>query len=111
MRRPSKRTERILYHLARAEYREPNPWFQDDIRIAWITVLYASYNYPQPFVTATYQVLGIHPDKVAAAIEARTRAVLGPCYELFYPRLPPKKPSTSAFPKARTDDSRKVSGE
>jgi hypothetical protein len=90
-------TERILARLERAERREPNPHLQADYRIAWITVLRASRGELWPHVTATYEVLGLHPEKVWPAIVARRKALLGPLYEAFYGvSLPPKKPPQSA---------------
>jgi hypothetical protein len=70
--------DRILAQLTLAEAKEPCPWLRDDIRIAWITTLWASQGKPQPHVAATYAVLGLHPDKVWSAILARREAVLGP---------------------------------
>jgi hypothetical protein len=69
--------ERVLARLEAAEQKESDLWLRDDIRIAWITVLYASRGNPQPHIDATYQVLGIHPDKVWPAICARRAALLG----------------------------------
>lgn len=85
--------------------REVNPHFQADLRIAWITVLRASRGEPWPHVSATYTVLGLHPDKVWPSILERRKALLGPLYEDFFGvTLPPKKPARSAgcFP-VRTD--------
>ena len=75
---------RILTRLEAAEANEPNPHIQDDYRIAWITVLYASSGMTAPHVSATYRVLGLHPDKVFAAIKARRMAKLGAEYEKFF---------------------------
>lgn len=93
-------TASILDYLAWAEANEPDVWLQDDYRIAWITVLRASRGERSPHVSATYAVLGLHPDKVRAAIEARRKALLGAYYQKFFPaaaeqRLPPKKPAQS----------------
>lgn len=89
--------EGILRHLETAEAAEPDPWLRDDLRIAWLTVLYANRGYSEPFVSAFYRVLGIHPDRLPAAIEARRRAQLGRLYDLVTgsSSLPPKKPSVS----------------
>jgi hypothetical protein len=84
--------ERILSRLARAEWREVNPHFQADYRIAWITVLRAARGELWPHVTATYAVLGLHPEKVWPAILARRRALLG---HKSAEGLPPKKPARS----------------
>jgi hypothetical protein len=87
---------RILFHLERAEEREPNPHFQDDYRIAWITVLNAARGDPRPHVQATYAVLGLHPDKVWASIVERRKAYLGTDYEEFFGgSSSPKKPAQS----------------
>lgn len=95
----SKLVRRILARLERVEWEEPNPNFQDDYRIAWITVLRASRGERIPHVSATYAVLGLHPDKVWPAIVARRKALLGSEYYKFFPaaeqRLPPKKPAQS----------------
>lgn len=94
-------TERILLRLERAERHEPNPHLQADYRIAWITVLRASRGELLPHVSATYEVLGLHPDKVWPAILERRKALLGPLYEEFFGERapvasPPKKPPRSA---------------
>ena len=87
---------RILSRLERAETREPNPHFQDDYRIAWITVVRASRGERIPHVSATYAVLGLDPDKVWPAIVARRKALLGPLYESWWGvSLPRKKPAQS----------------
>jgi hypothetical protein len=88
--------ERILDQLELAEASELNPHFQDDYRIAWIIVLRASHGIPEPHVSASYAVLGLHPDNVWPSIVARRRAQLGPYYEEFFGvELPPKKPAAS----------------
>lgn len=88
-------TDSILDYLAWTEANEPDVWLQDDYRIAWITVLRASRGERSPHVSATYAVLGLHPDKVSPAIVERRKALLGADYSKFFPaaeqRLPPKK--------------------
>lgn len=69
--------DRVLHRLETAERRESDPWLRDDIRIAWITTLYASQGNSQPHIDATYRVLGVHPDNVWPAICARRAALLG----------------------------------
>jgi hypothetical protein len=99
---PRALTRRILFRLADAELRERNPHFRDDYRIAWITVFHAARGDPQPDVTATYAVLGIHPNKLWPAIVARRKALLGTCYADFWGEaLPPKKPAQSVKIAAR----------
>ena len=91
--------ERVLLRLEAAETHEANPHFQDDYRIAWITVLRASRNERIPHITASYTVLGLHPDKVWTAIVERRKSLLGAHYEAFEAfrgaNLPPKKPVQS----------------
>jgi hypothetical protein len=90
-------TVRILFRLEDAERRELNPHFQDDYRVAWLTVVNACRGEPQPFVAASYAILGLHPDKVWPAIMARRHAQLGKFYEDFWGETyPPKKPPKSA---------------
>lgn len=94
-------TQRVLYRLERAEIREINPHFQDDYRISWITVLYASRGEREPHVAATYAVLGLHPDKVWPAILERAKSMLGSDYDKFFPMdtaSSPKKPVQSVRP-------------
>lgn len=87
---------RILSKLERAEAAEPNPHYQTDYRIAWITVLRASHGIPEPHVSASYTVLGLHPEKVWSSLAARRHAQLGALYEEFFGyELPPKKPVQS----------------
>jgi hypothetical protein len=85
---------RILSRLEAAESREPNPHLQDDYRIAWITVLRASRGEQIPHVSASYAVLGLHPEKVWPAIVERRKALLAAAYESAA-CLPPKKPVQS----------------
>lgn len=98
---------RILSRLEQAESSEPDPHRQTDYRIAWIAVLYAAQGKQQPNTLATYEVLGLHPDKVWPAMVARRKAQLGESYSRFFdehgqirrdeygPLLPPKKPARS----------------
>jgi hypothetical protein len=86
---------RVLVRLERAELHEPNPHFQDDYRIAWLTVLYASRDVADPHVQATAKLLGIHPDKVWKKMDAQRRATLGADYEKFFGASSPKKPVQS----------------
>lgn len=89
-------TRRVLTRLEDAEVRESNPHFQDDYRIAWITVMRASRGEVRPHLSATYAVLGLHPDRVWPAIVARRKAILGSGFEKFCGvSLPPKKPVQS----------------
>jgi hypothetical protein len=82
---------RIMDYLAEAERHTPDPWLRDDIRIAWITCLFAGRGYEVPDVIATYQVLGIHPDKVWPSILARRENIIG--------RKPEAKKPVQSVPK------------
>jgi hypothetical protein len=101
-------SERIVEYLSWTEKNEPDVWLRDDIRIALITVSFAAKGYPKPHVLASYQVLGLYPEQVAPAIEARRRAKLGSLYDQQFTALPPKKPSASVV---GSDRQSKASGE
>ena len=93
---PLARTEAVLAYLENAERKETDLWLRDDISIAWITTLEASRGNPQPFIDATYRVLGCHPDQVWSRITARRKAMLGVRYEDFFGEASsPKKPVQS----------------
>jgi len=82
---------RVIARLAEAEACESNPWLRDDLKIARLTVAHAARGDAtlcSPHVLASYEVLGVHPEKVWSKIEAR-RIALGPL------QLPPKKPAQS----------------
>lgn len=90
-------SERVLARLEVCEWKENDPWFRDDIRIAWITTLEAAQGNPQPHVDATYRVLGVHPDQVWPRIMARRHALLAADYDKFYGGASsPRKPVRSA---------------
>lgn len=76
-------SSRILSRLRAAEAEETDPWFRDDLQIARLTVLHAACGDATicgSHVLASYEVLGLHPDKVWPAIQARRKA-LGPSLE------------------------------
>lgn len=86
---------RVLSWLERAKAQELDPWLRDDLHIAYLTVLYAGRGDAvacAPNVLATYEVLGVHPDKVWPRIFARKLA-LGLLDQEVAP--PPKKPAQS----------------
>jgi hypothetical protein len=87
-------SSRVLARLAQAEVSESNPHYRDDLTIAKLTVLYAWRGAAvlcSPHVLASYAVLGLHPDKVWPAIEARRIALIG-SEKFSGGKLPPKKP-------------------
>lgn len=75
---------RVLARLWQSEVCELNPHFQADYRIAYITLVFAQRDVPNPMVNACYLVLGVHPAKVWRRIVARRKALLGKEYPLFY---------------------------
>jgi hypothetical protein len=87
---------RVVTRLTEAEAQERDPWLRDDLRIARLTVAYAANGEAtlcSPDVLASYMVLGLHPDKVWPAIQARRKALLGPLYREVLGAAPvPKKP-------------------
>ena len=99
-------TERVLLRLEKAEKKEIDPWYRDDIRIAWITTRWAQSGVPEwswhrqlsPHVAATYQVLGCPPDRVWPRIVSARQAKLGAEYSEIFPAeaSAQKKPCVSA---------------
>lgn len=81
-------SERVLVRLAAAEQAEPDVWLRDDLRIAWLAVLYSANNRPTPWDWAFNRVIGGHPSKVIPQLVARLdkHAAMG---------LPPKKSAAS----------------
>lgn len=77
-------TERVLVRLEQAEKKEQDEHLKTDVRIAWVTTLYASRGNPQPHIDASFKVLGLHPDKVWPSIVAKRKAQLGSEYSLWY---------------------------
>jgi len=102
---PRTLTDRIIARIQQAECAEPNPHLQCDYHIAWLTALYAWRGDAiecSPHVLASYEVLGLHPDKVWPAIMAGRKAQLGAEYSDIYdeagnlkPDFSPKKPPHS----------------
>jgi hypothetical protein len=89
---------RVVERLTQAEACEPNPHYRDDLQIARLTVHYAATGEAvlcPPHVLASYAVLGLHPEKVWPAIEARRKALLGPLLEVLGAPPVPKKAAQS----------------
>ena len=74
--------ERVLARLIQAEAHEPNVWLRDDYRQSFITLTLASRGNTMPFVAASYQMYGCHPDKLHDKIIDRRHALLGPLYDV-----------------------------
>ena len=97
-------TEGVLLYLEKAEKNEIDPWLRDDIRIAWITALWAQrgvpswslHAYATPYVAATWQVLHCHPDEVWPRIVAQRREKLGHLHDKVWGvASSPRKPVQS----------------
>jgi hypothetical protein len=85
---------RVMARLVQAEACELDPHYRDDLRIARLIVRYAETGEAvlcSPHELASYMVLGLHPEKVWPAIQARRNA-LGPMDVWAAPPVP-KKPA------------------
>jgi hypothetical protein len=99
-------SERVMARLTSSEAHETDIWLRQDYRQAFICVSLAAKGNTEPFVVASYQVYGIHPDKVWPKIIWNRQARLGREFPSWYdasgmmkPDLP-KKPSTYSNPEA-----------
>lgn len=52
------KTDSVLTYLALAEDQEPDIWLRDDIRVAWLSVLYAGREYRDPWGFAFWWYFG-----------------------------------------------------
>ena len=103
-------TERVLEYLESAQKKEIDPWLRDDLRISWITALWAVEGVPEwawhadrgPHAAATFQVLGCLPDEVWPHIVAARHAKLGSLYATIWGAevSSPRKPVQSVKLKA-----------
>lgn len=83
---------RILDRLEKAELSEPDIWFRQDYRQAFICVSLASRGEPQPFVESSYRIYGKHPGKVWPHILATRKAKLGKEFPDWYDAAGNRKP-------------------
>ena len=79
-------SDRVAAYLQSACDRECDPHLRTDICQALSVVSLAARNVPQAFVTASYNVFGCHPDKVALRVIERRKSKLGDEYSLWYDR-------------------------
>jgi hypothetical protein len=70
-------TDRVLARLIQSEAHEPDVWLREDYRETFIALSLAIHGSPIPLVEASYEMFGLHPDKVYPAILARREALLG----------------------------------
>lgn len=92
---------RILDRLMEAEMSEPEIWFRQDYRQAFICVSLASRGEAQPFVTSSYRIFGIHPDNVWPQIMAKRKAKLGKEFPEWFDQagnLQPDIPKKTSLP-------------
>jgi hypothetical protein len=91
--------ERIMARLIQAEAHETDIWYRQDYRQAFICVSLASKGNTEPFMVSSYQVYGLHPDKVWPAILHNRQARLAKEFPDWYDAAGnmrpdvPKKPS------------------
>lgn len=100
-------TERVLARLIQSEAHEVNPHLRDDYRQSFITVTLAARGNTMPFVVASYQMYGLHPDRVWPAILARREAMLGPTGEASPVPQNPMSLSGSISPKKANQSAKK----
>jgi hypothetical protein len=91
---------RILERLQQAELSEPEIWFRQDYRQAYMCVSLAERGELQPFIESSYRIYGTHPDLVWHKIMENRKAKLGKEFLDWYdeagnskPDLPKKKPA------------------
>jgi hypothetical protein len=92
---------RILDRLEEAERSEPDIHLRSDYRQAFICVSLASRGEREPFVTSSYRIFGIHPDKVWPNILATRKAKLGDEFRDWYDaagNLRPDIPKKTSLP-------------
>lgn len=75
---------RILNHLCEQRLKEENLSLRDDIQVALRTVRFAAEGNPIPFVMASYETFGVHPDRVWGKIMAWRKANLKREYGQWY---------------------------
>lgn len=81
-------SDRVMARLIQAEAHEINVHLREDYRQAFMTVTLAAKGNTMPFVVASYQMYGVHPDKVWPKIVARHNAILGRPIPISLPRKP-----------------------
>jgi hypothetical protein len=96
-------TDAVLEYLAKAEDLERDVWLQDDYRLAWTTVLYASRNQPDPWGFAYWMKYGVVPARGIPGRDARYRMLLGivpPAVQLKL-KFPSPRPASISPPRRR----------
>lgn len=88
---------RVMERLQLAESREPEPYYQQHIRQAWIIVSFLHKGTPDAFVQSSYVVYGVHPDYVWPNIVADRKARLGVEYHDFYDSADVLRPDIAKF--------------
>lgn len=103
--------ERVLEYLARAESKELDVWAQDDIRVAWLAVLYAARGFDRPWHYAFWCYYGKTSEKLIPIWleqEAARNAMLGPGLAEGEAPYPAKKlPRSQSSPNSQIIQGRK----
>ena len=81
-----------MARLVQSEAHEVDPHFRDDYRQSFITLTLAMRGNTIPFIVASYQVYGIHPDKVWSSVLAKRKAKLGNEYRDWYDAVGNRRP-------------------
>ena len=76
--------DRISDRLLNAEMGELNPHWRDDYRQSRIIIGLCRAGNPEPLVSSSYRMYGVHPDLVFTAIQSIRRAKLGDEYSDVY---------------------------
>lgn len=76
--------DRVLARLVQAEAHEPDVWERENYRQSAMVVSLARRGNTEPFTVSSYQMYGVHPDKLHAKIVARRKADLGKEYSRWY---------------------------
>jgi hypothetical protein len=93
--------ERIMARLIQAEAHETDIWLRQDYRQAFICVSLAAKGNTEPFLVSSYQVYGIHPDKVWPKILWNRAAKLGREFSEWWDTAGNRKPDLPKKPQAK----------
>lgn len=86
-------SDRVLARLIQSEAHEINVHLREDYRQAFMTVTLAAKGNTMPFVVASYQMYGLHPDKVWPKMIDRRNATLGRPTPISLPHKPEAEPA------------------
>ncbi len=75
---------RVISRLVGMEEHEPDAHLRDDYRQARLVMVHARDGSPIPFIEASYDLFGAHPDRVWERVGAKRKAVLGTEYSQVF---------------------------